>query len=730
MKKAVSTIFTIMLVLSVLVSDLPAQVPQGFNFQAVARDNNGYVLGNKAVTLKIGIVTSTTQITVWEETHAVTTSDIGLFSLTIGKGTRTAGVATQFSDIEWDADLYYLEVEMDAGNGYEELGTSQLQSVPYALVANKLSSVPELSTLSSLGIAEIEGHNSDSALFVVKNKNGDVIFGVYNEGVRINVADYPEGTKGVKGGFSIGGFDITKGLTNEYMRVSPDSVRIYVDETVAKGPKGGFAIGGFGATKGVTDLMHLTPDNYFIGHQAGSSITDGLYNSFFGYDAGVSNTLGNNNVFVGNETGYSNIDGNWNIFIGNRAGFANTTGYSNIIMGDEAGSSNTTGAANVFLGDWAGRDNTEGESNVYIGADAGLLSTTGSYNVFLGSSAGASNTIGTSNVFLGETSGYSNTAGNSNVFIGTESGFSNKTGNYNVFIGEVAGWDNTIGEDNVFIGASAGQYNTLGSYNVFLGSNSGNTNSTGSYNVFLGEFSGYSNADGISNVFLGKEAGVENTSGSYNVFLGTLTGQSNTIGQQNVFLGQEAGSANISGNYNVAIGTLSGSSNETGGSNVFIGYMAGIDETGSNRLYIDNAGLSWDEALIYGEFDNNYLSFCADVEVVGIVQYYDLLGKSDEKYKNNITDMPDILNKVMELRPVTYNWNTRDYPKGRFSEEQQIGLIAQEVKTLFPELVKTDKKGDMAINYTKLTVLLLQAMKEQQEIIEELKAKVDDLQNK
>ena len=727
MKKAVSTVFTLMLVIYVLVSDISAQVPQGFNFQAVARDNNGYVLGNKAVTLKIGIVSSTTEITVWEETHAVTTSDIGMFSLTIGKGTRTAGVATQFTDIDWSTGLYYLKVEMDAGNGYEDLGTSELQSVPYALVANKLSSVPELTTLSSLGIAEIEGHNADSALFVVKNKNGDVIFGVYNEGVRINVADYPEGTKGVKGGFSIGGFDVTKGLTNEYMRVSPDSVRIYVDETVAKGPKGGFAIGGFGTDKGVTDLMHLTPDNYFIGHQAGNSITDGMYNSFFGYDAGVSNTLGNNNVFVGNETGYSNIDGNWNIFIGNRAGYANTTGYSNIIMGDEAGSSNTTGAANVFLGDWAGRDNTEGESNVYIGADAGLISTTGSYNVFLGSSSGANNTIGTSNVFLGETSGYSNTTGNSNVFIGTESGYSNESGNYNVFIGEVAGWDNSIGEDNVFIGASAGEYNTQGSYNVFLGSNSGNSNTTGSYNVFLGEFSGFSNAGGISNVFLGKEAGVENTSGSYNVFLGTLTGQSNTIGQQNVFLGQEAGSENISGNYNVAIGTLSGSSIETGGSNVFIGYMAGIDETGSNRLYIDNAGLSWDEALIYGEFDNNYLSFCADVEVVGIVQYYDLWGTSDEKFKTDISDMPDILDKVMDLRPVTYNWNTRDYPKGRFSDDPQVGLIAQEVETLFPELVRTDKKGNKAINYTKLTVVLLEAMKEQQEIIEELNAKVDEL---
>ncbi len=711
MKKAVLTLFAMILSIGCLLPDLSAQVPQGFNFQAVARNSDGFVLVSKSITLKIGIVSSTSEITVWEETHSVVTNDIGLFNLTIGKGTRTAGIALQFSDIEWSAEILYLKVEMDAGEGFENLGTSELQSVPYALVAKKLSSPPELSALSSLGIAEVEGHNPDSALFVVKNKNGDIIFGVYNEGVRINVADYPQGVKGTKGGFAIGGFGITKGQTNEYMRVSPDSVRIYIDETVAKGPKGGFAIGGFGITKeSVTGLMHLTPENYFIGHDAGSSITDGLYNSFFGYDAGVNNTSGNNNVFIGNETGYSNIDGNWNIFIGNTAGSSNTGGHANIIMGDEAGYENTTGSWNVFLGDLAGHGNTTGESNVFIGADAGLSNTAGSYNVFLGSTSGYNNTEGTSNVFLGESSGYTNTLGTSNVFIGTESGAMNLEGDNNVFIGDVAGWSNTYGIDNVFIGASAGE-----------------ENETGSYNVFLGEYSGNSNIDGISNVFLGKEAGQANTSGSWNVFLGTMTGTENTIGQQNVFLGQEAGNANLTGSYNVSIGTLSGSSNETGSSNIFIGYQAGIDETGSNRLYIDNAGLSWDEALIYGEFDNNYLSFYADVEIAGDVMYYDIFAKSDERFKTNISDFPEILSDVMSLRPVIYNWNTKEYPKGRFPGEPQIGLIAQEVEVLFPELVKTDKKGDKAINYTKLTVLLLEAMKEQQKIIEDLKAKVDGL---
>lgn len=713
--------FSFMLTLSLLLLNLSAQVPQGFNFQGVARNSNGSVMANTAVTLRISVIATAVSATAWEETHSVTTSDIGLFNITIGTGTRTGGLADNFSDISWGSGEFSIKVELNAGNGYETMGTSDLQSVPYAMVAGTIADLPDLSSIGALDITESRDHNPDSALFKVKNKEGNTIFAVYNEGVRINVADYPTAGKGTKGGFAIGGFDLSKGETNEYLRVSPDSVRVYVDEASSKGAKGGFAIGGFSESKGVTDFLRLTPDNYFIGHLAGNSITTGLYNSIFGYDAGINNTEGSSNVFIGFETGYSNIDGTYNILIGNRAGYANTTAVSNIILGDEAGRSNTSGSWNVFVGDWAGRDNTEGESNVYIGADAGLSNTLGNYNVFIGSTSGSSNIEGTSNVFLGESSGYSNTYGNSNVFIGNESGYSNETGDYNVFMGEVAGWANTTGKDNVFIGASAGENNIDGNYNVFMGSSSGNSNTTGSYNVFMGELSGYSNEGGISNVFIGKEAGTSNSTGSYNVFLGTLTGQDNTFGQQNVFLGQEAGNANTIGNYNVAIGTLSGSSNTVGSSNVFIGHKAGIDEEESNRLYIDNNGLPWDEAFIYGEFDNNYLRFYADVDVAGILYYYDIFGKSDERLKTDIADLSGQLGKVMALRPVTYNWNTTLVPKGAVSPGSQIGLIAQEVEKLFPDLVQTDKKGEKAVNYTKLSVVLIEAIKEQQAVIESLK---------
>ncbi|PLX16959.1 MAG: hypothetical protein C0599_14430, partial [Salinivirgaceae bacterium] len=81
----------------------------------------------------------------------------------------------------------------------------------------------------------------DEPLFEVKNAAGDVIFAVYENEVKVN---FKETAKGVKGGFAVGGLSGSKGNPTEYMRITPDSVRIYINDTAsAKGVKGGFAVG-------------------------------------------------------------------------------------------------------------------------------------------------------------------------------------------------------------------------------------------------------------------------------------------------------------------------------------------------------------------------------------------------------------------------------------------------------------------------------------------------------
>lgn len=646
-----------------------SQAPEKLTYQGVARNAMGETLNTTSIEIKFGIHAGTAGgELVWEETHATTTNEFGMFSLMIGDdgATQGGGTLSSFSEIDWASTQYFLNVQLKVDAGFEDMGTTEMLSVPYAMFAQYAASSGEstasywidgagvvtttvdvgVGTPTPAGKLEIMGdgdETEDDPLFQVKRKDGETVFAVYPGGVRINVDDSP--LKGTKGGFAVGGFSPGKGLTNDFMYISPDSVRIYVDTTETKGTKGGFAIGGFSPGKGTgVNLMHLTEDNYFIGHNAGSSVTTGLYNSFIGYEAGVNTEDGSSNVFIGHESGLENLTGNWNVFIGNNTGRDNTFGSSNIMIGDEAGISNTEGNGNVMMGDWAGYSNTDGSGNVLIGIDAGFSNTTGDNNAFIGPYTGESNTIGNYNVFMGVSAGEANEDGNSNTYIGAGSGWSNVSGSENVFIGLTAGSDNT-GSNNTFVGSYAGELN------------------------------------------------------------------------------------------------------EFGENNVFIGYGAGQHETGSGKLYIDNNNLSG-FPLVYGEFSDTdpYLNITAFTDVtgdMGVTGNMDVVGDitgtniegttvtqtSDIKWKTNIGDYDNALLQVSKLRGVTYNW-IKDESRNWNTDETQIGLIAQEVETVIPELVKTDQQGDKSVNYSKLTVVLLEALKEQQEMIEELQREIEILKQK
>ena len=267
---------------------------------------------NQAVDFRISILQGSSSGTpVYVETFSTTTNNFGLVNLNIGTGTVLSGT---FANIDWEADSYYLQVELDAdGNGYQLMGVSQLLSVPYALNAGNVdyrdtSATNEIQAISFsgdtlylsngnsvylgnysnlwqqngndiyynngyVGVGLTDPHGklivqgdasipADSAIFEVRNQNGQVVFAVYQEGVRIYVDD--TNTKGLssKGGFAVGGFNATKAITNEYLRVTPDSVRVYIEEgsgSKSITTKGGFAVGGFNATKVIpTDYFNIS----------------------------------------------------------------------------------------------------------------------------------------------------------------------------------------------------------------------------------------------------------------------------------------------------------------------------------------------------------------------------------------------------------------------------------------------------------------------------------------
>jgi uncharacterized protein (TIGR02145 family) len=228
-----------------------SQVPQGFNYQALAGDASGNPIRNTDLQVKIGILSDTiTPIIVWEELHSnVRTNVHGIFSLVIGTGARQpASSAVKFSDINWTASQLFIRTQIYYLGVWKNLGVAKLWSVPYSMIAGDLSGA--VKKLAVTG----ETASMDEALFEVKNKNGQTVFAVYNEGVRIYVDD---GAKGAKGGFAIGGFDQTKGINQDYFTVNRDSVRVYLDTNPGKSAKGGFAIGGFDKTKG-------SNQNYFV----------------------------------------------------------------------------------------------------------------------------------------------------------------------------------------------------------------------------------------------------------------------------------------------------------------------------------------------------------------------------------------------------------------------------------------------------------------------------------
>ena len=113
-----------------------AQVPQAFNYQAVARDASGNPIASHAVGIEIYIrQTSATGTVVYIETFTTTTNQFGLFTLQIGMGTQVVGT---FNTINWSTGSYWLQVQMDPTGGtlYVDMGTTQLLSVPFAMYAN------------------------------------------------------------------------------------------------------------------------------------------------------------------------------------------------------------------------------------------------------------------------------------------------------------------------------------------------------------------------------------------------------------------------------------------------------------------------------------------------------------------------------------------------------------------------------------------------------------------
>jgi hypothetical protein len=107
------------------------------------------------------------------------------------------------------------------------------------------------------------------------------------------------------------------------------------------------------------------------------------------------------------------------------------------------------------------------------------------------------------------------------------------------------------------------------------------------------------------------------------------------------------------------------------------------------------------------------------LQVIGNILASGTITPSDIRYKKNIQLIQSPMEKLKQLNGVTYEYRKDEFPQMGFSDKEQVGLIAQEVEKVFPQLVVTDDKGYKAVDYVKLVPVLIEALKAQQQQHEE-----------
>lgn len=257
-------------------------------------------------------------------------------------------------------------------------------------------------------------------------------------------------------------------------------------------------------------------------------------------------------------------------------------------------------------------------------------------------------------------------------------------------------------------------------------------------NVYIGQSAGNSQALNATsyNVGLGFESLKDNTSGDRNTSVGGYTLNRNTTGSQNVALGNSSRWRNTTGSRNVAAGTTSLVRLNSGTErNVAIGRQAyAIDPSGAG--FSNSCAIGVDIAM---PANNTFIIGNSNVSSIGGLVAWST--PSDQRFKENIVEDIEGLDFILNLRPVSYNFNYRKkdihqgFPDSLLNEKDyqktyQIvhnGFLAQEVKALADSLnfnfhalyEPKNSKDTYALRYAEFVAPIVKAIQEQQGIIEQ-----------
>jgi len=582
-------------------------------------------------------------------------------------------------------------------------------------------------------------------------------FEITPDSTRIYINDVSEG-KGSRGGFAVGGRHPSKGPGSDYLRVTPDSTRIYVNEQMSKGARGGFAVGGRTSGKGtIKEYMKIYTDS--VPEKIASLPRLLWYPNKEAFMSGKvlvesPDSVGTNSMATGylskaigrysQALGYrSRAYGDYSTAIGKQA----EAGTNSFAFGFMAKALNSDAVA-LGSGAYATGPKSFAFGSVGIdstGAVTGSTKATGDHAYAFGLGSISSNigsfALGSNDTASGPFSfaaGYKTKAA---LWYCTAVGaYSQALGSYSTAIGyrvkasgiasfaagystQSGGWySSAFG----YTSKSTGNYSfaagngsiALGGYSTALG---GGTNATGSYATATGRSTtaagnsalsiGYSSVATGDYSLAGGQQSSTSAVGAYSLALGYQT-QANGIASvalNNVTI--------ASGYYSTALGTNSiagcygslviGKYNTTGGS---------VNSwTPTDPLFIAGNGSSGSPSNALILYKNGNMT------ILGT-----LTQNSDIRIKTKIVELNNIMPLLSSIRSVYFNFiDTITHPGG-----QQIGFIAQDIQKVFPELVSKDNQGFLSVDYSRMTVILLEALKEQQSQIEIANKQNHDLEDR
>lgn len=115
-------------------------------------------------------------------------------------------------------------------------------------------------------------------------------------------------------------------------------------------------------------------------------------------------------------------------------------------------------------------------------------------------------------------------------------------------------------------------------------------------------------------------------------------------------------------------------------------------------------------------------------EILNDSIYLDVFAGSDIAFKENINELENILPALSKIRCISYDYNTTEFAHKNFPKNRQLGVIAQDLQSTFPELVRNDQDGDLQVNYTQLNTIALQAVKELSELLSASNKRIESLE--